>query len=157
MVMRRTLGTTLLLLALLTGAAGCGDETDAGSPAPAGPGSSEGPDTPVTNATIVYGTAVKGDLPDQVIVLADRSAVRQYAARFTGSMSEKIQQAAAGIEVSDAQRLVAGVVAIGCDVPPSVDVVGQGDDVRFEPAKVPSPHPECLAPVTTVALAAVPA
>jgi hypothetical protein len=53
------------------------------------------------------------------------------------------------------QKLAAAVVSIGCDVPPGVTVQKLEDGVAIVPREVPSPLPECLAPVTTVALVGV--
>ena len=50
----------------------------------------------------------------------------------------------------------AAVVAIGCDVPPGVDVRRAGDGIEITPQEVAAPHEECFAPVTTVALKPVP-
>ncbi len=48
---------------------------------------------------------------------------------------------------------MAQVVSVGCDVPPGATV----QDGVIVPEKVASPLKECFAPVTTVALASVPA
>ena len=146
MVMRRILGTTLLVLALLFGAAACGDDE----------GVSAIGDPPAPEVTLVSGTAAGGEVADRVTVLDDAAAIAEYAGRFRGPFTGKVERAAARIDVRDGARLVAAVVAVGCDVPPHVDVAGRGDDLTFVPARVPSARQECFAPVTTVALAAVP-
>ncbi|HYF72657.1 MAG TPA: hypothetical protein VD864_07535 [Nocardioides sp.] len=142
--MRRTLGTTLLLAALLTG---CGE--DATAPAADG-------DPPTRVATVVSGTAAGGDVAPRPTVLDDEAAIAEYAGQFRGPLVRDVIRAARAVAVPDGAHLVAAVVAVGCDVPPRVEVTGAGSDVSFLPAKVASPHPECFAPVTTVALAAVP-
>jgi hypothetical protein len=49
------------------------------------------------------------------------------------------------------------VVAVGCDRPPGAVVsLDANGDVQITPEEVASPLQECLAPVTTVALASVP-
>ena len=49
------------------------------------------------------------------------------------------------------------VVSIGCDVPPGVDGDQSADGWVFTPQEVARPLQECFAPVTSVALVAVPA
>ncbi|ABL83211.1 MULTISPECIES: hypothetical protein [unclassified Nocardioides] len=144
--MRRILGTTLLVLALPLGAAACGDDE----------GVSAIGDPPAPEVTLVSGTAAGGQVADGVTVLDGRAAIRAYAGGFRGPLAGKVASAATGFEVPPDAQLVAAVVAVGCDVPPDVDVVGEGAATTFVPARVPSPRQECFAPVTTVALAAVP-
>ena len=49
------------------------------------------------------------------------------------------------------------MVALGCDVPPgAVVALDANGDVQITAEEVASPLPECLAPVTTVAIATVP-
>ena len=49
------------------------------------------------------------------------------------------------------------IVAVGCDRPPGVDVMADAaGDIRLVPHQVASPLEECLAAVTTVALAVLP-
>ena len=147
MVMRRILGTTLLVPLLL---AGCGEGRDDGT------GVTASADPPAPAVSVVSGTAAGGQVEDGVTVLGDDAAIAAYAGLFGGPLGGRVTRAAEQVAVPVGDQLVAAVVAVGCDVPPDVEVTGAGQDVRFVPAKVPSPHQECFAAVTTVALAAVP-
>ncbi|HEY0950239.1 hypothetical protein [Nocardioides sp.] len=153
--MRRTLGATLLVPILL---AGCGDTSDGtGAPGdPGGNGSTAQGDPPAPTVTVVSATAAGGRVDDEVTVLDDDAAIAEYAGRFRGPLAGKVTRAAERADVAADSVLVAAVVAVGCDVPPDVRVAGTGRDARFVVAKVASPHQECFAPVTTVALAVVP-
>ena len=65
---------------------------------------------------------------------------------------------AAAADAATSGYLVYGaVVALGCDVPPGAVVsLDANGDVQLTAEEVASPRAECLAPVTTVALATVP-
>jgi hypothetical protein len=55
------------------------------------------------------------------------------------------------------QQVVGQIVAVGCDRPPGADVVvNEEGDVVLVPREVASPLEECLAAVTTVAVAVLP-
>ena len=149
MVMRRTLGATLLVPILL---AGCGDASEG----PGDPGATATGGPPSSRVTVVSGTAAGGEVTEAVTVLDDDAAIAAYAGQFSGPLAGDVRRAAESADVAAASVLVAAVVAVGCDVPPHVDVSGAGTDARFVVAKVASPHQECFAPVTTVALAVVP-
>lgn len=142
--MRRTLGTTLLGLVLLTG--GCGSDEHVSATG----------DPPPVRATVVHATAAGGHVTDRATVLGDAAAIGTYVARLRGALPGRIRRAARRLDIPDGQVLVAAVVAVGCDVPPSVSVSGSGADAVFTAQRVASPMAECLAPVTTVALAVVP-
>jgi len=86
--------------------------------------------------------------------LGDDAEVDRYLARFAPALADRLR--AAIEEESGEGTLWAQVVAVGCDVPPGASVK-VGDDVDIRPDRVPSRKPECFAPVTTVALAFVPA
>jgi hypothetical protein len=140
MVMRQLLGTTLLAVSLL---AGCGDDRAADVSPPA----------EVDPVTLVSGTAGRGAEATHATDVTDDAALAAYVAQFDDAFAAKVVRAAGKVDVEDGQALLAQVVAIGCDVPPSARVRGE----TIVPGKVASPMQECLAPVTTVALAAVPA
>ncbi len=74
-----------------------------------------------------------------------------------GGLDEKIAQAVAGATVPEGYTVMGAVVSIGCDVPPGVTVTQSSDGWVFTPQKVDKPLQECFAPVTSVALVAVPA
>ena len=158
--MRRHLGTPILLTATLCGLAGlsgCGDEAGA-DPVPApSPGSASAGSDYYLEPTLVSQTAAGGKVTREVTVLDDAQAVKAYVGRFrSDTMRAEVTRAAMQIEVPEDQQLVAAVVAVGCDVPPGVGVTGSGEDAVIAPDPVLSPMAECLAPVTTVALAVVP-
>lgn len=135
------------ILALLLVSSACGAEGGA-------PGDNTGKDEPAPPVTVlVSGTAAGGQPAGRWTELADDAAVAAYAERFRGSLPGDLTEAAGSITVADDEVLVAQVVAVGCDVPPGASV----EDGELVAAEVTAPLPECFAPVTTVALAAVPA
>jgi hypothetical protein len=175
--MRRLLGPLLAAALLL---AGCGDSTsdaaDDGCDDTAScvPTSSTGPTTgPTSGPTgspapsdglepstigIVSQTAIGGRVDLDAVPLDDRQALQEFASQFNrGGMEEKISQAIGAATVPEGYTVMGAVVAIGCDVPPDVTVTQGPDGWVFAPQEVASPLQECFAPVTSVALVAVPA
>lgn len=159
MSMRRILGTALLLTTL--GITGCGSDAPGSARHPGGAPASgrpcdDGAGDCYTAPTLVSGTAAGGEVAARATPLRDAAAVTAYATRFSEPFASKVTRAASRIDVSEGHVVVAAVVMVGCDVPPGVDVRRAGDGIAITPQEVPAPHPECFAPVTTVALAHVP-
>jgi hypothetical protein len=140
--MRHLVGAFALLLAL----AGCGSDTSATAACDSDADCYVAP-------VLVSGTAGRGAEATHATDVTDDAALTAYVAQFDDAFAAKVVQAARKVDVEHGQALLAQVVAIGCDVPPSARVRGE----TIVPGKVASPMQECLAPVTTVALAAVPA
>ena len=138
--MRHLLGALALLLSL----ASCGEED-----APEPDLLDHGPVEPV----LVHATAGEGKAAAEATELPDAAAVEAYAAQFDDVLAGRVQRAAGEVEVGADEVLAAQVVALGCDVPAAASY----HDGAFVPAKVAAPLEECFAPVTTVALGAVPA
>lgn len=101
---------------------------------------------------LVHATAGGGKAATTVTRLPDDGALTAYAAQFDTALAAEVRRAADEVEVGSGEVLVAQVVAAGCDVPPGATFV----DGAFVAEAVASPLPECFAPVTTVALAAMP-
>ena len=152
--MRRALGT-LLAAAALTATAGCGSATSStaadqrSTPTPS--------DGPITGAqvTLVSQTGGGGRVSTAATPLDTRAQVAAFSRQFRGPMAHQISQAvtAAG---KQGQLVFGAVIAVGCDRPPGADVTLVGGHVQIVPQPVASPLPECLAAVTTVAVASVP-
>jgi hypothetical protein len=86
------------------------------------------------------------------------AARADFAAQFQrGSLEAKIADAVAGATVPEGYAVMGAVVAIGCDVPPGVTATRDADGWVLTPHKVQKPMKECFAPVTSVAVVAVPA
>ena len=163
MTMKRLLGPALLAAFVLL--AGCGDSTsdsatDTAS-APATPTASDKPTAGVVapeTIAIVSQTAAGGAVDLNAVPVDDDAALQEFTAQFNkAGLEEKIATAVAGATVPEGYTVMAAVVAIGCDVPPDVSVEQGPDGWVFRPHKVPDPLQECFAPVTSVAIVAVPA
>lgn len=128
--MRRLLGTLAVLLAL----AGCGDESSRESP-PAAP-----------DVLLVHATAGGGSVEKQATDVTDDADLAAYVAQFDDGLAQQVSEAAREV---GGDTVLAQVVSVGCDVPPTAHLEGGA----IVPAAVPRPTPECFAPVTTVALA----
>ncbi len=152
--MRRTL-ETLLVLGVLAATSACGSS---GSSTAAGP-DSPGPG-PVPGAHVlplISMTGGGGRASTRATLLDTGAHLRAFTGQFgPPAMKHQVIQAVARARQSG--YLVFGaVVAIGCDRPPGAVVSLDGDgQVQIVPKEVASPLPECLAPVTTVAIATVP-
>jgi len=162
MTMKRLLGPALLALLLLL--AGCGDSTsDSASDTASQQPSTTAPDEPTESAApqtiaIVSQTAAGGEVDLNAVPVDDDAALQEFTAQFNkAGLEEKIATAVAGATVPEGYTVMGAVVSIGCDVPPDVSVEEGPDGWVVTPQKVPSPLQECFAPVTSVAIVAVPA
>ena len=107
---------------------------------------------------IVSQTAAGGEVDLNAVPVDDDAALQEFTAQFNkAGLEEKIATAVAGATVPEGYTVMGAVVAIGCDVPPDVSVEQGPDGWVVRPHKVPSPLQECFAPVTSVAIVAVPA
>jgi hypothetical protein len=152
--MKRTLGSLLATAALLT-TAGCGSSSSSTAAGPDTP-----PPGPITGARVlplISVTGGGGTVSTTATLLDSKAHLRAFTQQFRPP-SIRLRVEAAVRQAATSGHLVYGaVVAIGCDRPPgavvSLDADGQ---VQITPEEVASPLPECLAPVTTVAIATVP-
>jgi hypothetical protein len=148
---RLLLGIVAIALALLV--TGCADASS--DTADDGGGQTSG--DPQTVA-IVSETGAGGKVDPRAVPVQDETARARFTAQFThGGLDAKIAQAVAGATVPEGYTVMAAVVSVGCDVPPGVTVTQSQDGWEVQPEAVPSPLQECFAPVTSVAVVAVPA
>jgi hypothetical protein len=152
--MRRALGT-LLASAALAVTAGCGSSSSSTAAGPDSP--SPGPIAGAHVLPLISLTGGGGRVSTTATLLDTPAHVRGFGAQFRSPALGR-QVAAAAARARDSGLLVYGaVVAVGCDRPPGADVaLDDGGDVTITARPVASPLPECLAPVTTVAVATVP-
>ena len=166
--MRRRLGTvlaTVLATALLGLVAACGSSSStAADPAtgpaydPAGnPSRSPGPVAGAQVLPLISMTGGGGRRTAHAQVLDTPAEAAAFVRQFGPSaMRDRVRSAIAAAPTGG-KVLVGQVVAIGCDRPPGADVVvGTDGQVRLVAREVASPLQECLAAITTVALASVP-
>lgn len=174
MPMKRLLGTVLLAPALVLSGCGGGASSDVVSD-PAGTSSSAAPSSPTsepptdnskttagdadyTQIALVSQTAAGGQVSTRAVPLDDSVAMASFVGQFQqAGLGKKIARKVAAATIPAGQQVVGAVVSIGCDVPPGVEVSGEPGSWTITPQKVADPLPECLAPVTTVAIVAVPA
>ncbi len=166
--MRRRLGTlttTLVTCLLVALTAGCGSSsstaTDPGkAPAsdPAGvPSRTPGPVPGAKVLPLISLTGAGGRVASTATLLNTPADVRAFGRQFgVPAMWRRIQSEVADVQ-SSGHDVVGQIVMVGCDRPPGavVSVDGSGD-VVLTPKEVASPLEECLAAVTTVAIAVVP-
>jgi hypothetical protein len=155
--MRRVLGTLLATAAVMVTAA-CGSAGSSTNTSGGGPGSpTPGTAVPGARSVLVSQTAAGGKPSVDATVLETPAQVARFTQQFRlPGMRMQIQHAVDRM-AAHGQVVVGAVVSVGCDRPPGVDVVyGENTNIRLIPHEVASPLQECLAPVTTVAVASVP-
>jgi hypothetical protein len=168
--MRRTLGTLIVPLlactALLLGGCGASSSssvaTDPSSdPAsdPAGnPSWTPGPIPGANVLPLISMTGGGGVVSPVASILTSPSDLRRFLAQLRVPALQNRVRAAVRPALNDPDHIVvAQVVAVGCDRPPGVGVIaGRDGRVQLVPQEVASPLEECLAAVTTVAVAVLP-
>jgi hypothetical protein len=154
--MRRTLGPLLLLTLLTPLLAGCGDDDGASADDPAPSSASSPTSTEPVVVALLSETAAGGATADRLTAIAGPGLEAFLGQLESATLGDEVRAEVAGYTVPEGHSLGAAVVAVGCDVPPSVTVIQDGKGWTLTPAKVPSPLRECLAPVTTVAVVDVP-
>jgi ABC-type glycerol-3-phosphate transport system substrate-binding protein len=172
MTMKRRLGPALLAACVLLGACAdsssdtaddSADPTSSATASPTTDAPSDGPtqsDGPVDyqEIAIISQTAAGGEVDLNAVPVDDETARHEFTAQFEqGGMDEKIAAAVGSATIPEGYTVMGAVVAIGCDVPPGVAVSQSPNGWVFTPHKVAKPLQECFAPVTSVALVAVPA
>ena len=162
----RTLGT--LTTDLVTGTAlaltaGCGSSSSsiAMDPAsdPAGnPSLTPGPVEGAQVLPLISMTGIGGHASTSAAPLNSSRDITEFVGQFPSPLTQKrLRSAIAAAPSMPGHDLVGQVVAIGCDRPPGVTVMVNKDGrVELVPHEVASPLPECLAAVTTVAIAVLP-
>ena len=162
MTMKRLLGPALLAVVCCSPAAATRPRTARATPPPSRR-STTASDEPTEAAApqtiaIVSQTAAGGEVDLNAVPVDDDAALQEFTAQFNkAGLEEKIATAVAGATVPEGYTVMGAVVSIGCDVPPDVSVEQGPDGWVVTPHKVPSPLQECFAPVTSVAIVAVPA
>jgi hypothetical protein len=154
--MKRLLGS-LAVVAALTAVAGCGEDVGGA----ADPARSEEADRPDTMAPrvidIVSGSAVDGDVAKEATVVEDDRALARYVRQFDSQpFVADLMEVIDAHPPADGRVLGLAVIEISCDQPPSATVKQVGGRFLVTPGEVVDPLPECLAPVTSVAVLDLP-
>jgi hypothetical protein len=152
--MRRTLGTLFATTALMA-TAGCGSSTSSTTTGPANP--TPGPVAGAHVYPLISLTGGGGRVSQVASELDTPAQIGSFTAQFrVPAITHRIMAAIRKAQPSG-HAVFGSVVAVGCDRPPGVDVVVDGSGrVQIVPREVASPLPECLAAVTTVAIASIP-
>jgi hypothetical protein len=153
-LMRRTLGALFTTTALLA-TAGCGSSTSSTATDPNSP--SAGPAVGAHVYPLISMTGGGGRVSEQASELDTPAQVEAFTSQFrVPAMKHQIMATLTKAE-SSGHGVFGAVIAVGCDRPPGAGVVLDGSGrVQIVPREVASPLPECLAAVTTVAIASIP-
>ncbi len=158
-----------VLVGVLAGTAGCGRTADRGADAPvtasgspsplpsqspSGAASESAPAGAGVTVAILVGTVAGGSVDPTPAPLDSPAAVAVFVAQFSNDdFVARIEREAAGAEVAPGRTLVGGVLAIGCDVPKDVQVIGAPGSIRLLPVMPKKRRPtQCFAPMTSVGL-----
>jgi hypothetical protein len=167
--MRRTLGnlTASALACVALGiTAGCGSSSSTAEDPGQGPASdpaglpSRSPGT-VEGAKVlplISMTGAGGQPQRTATQLNSTPDLKAFARQFrVPAMWHRIESEVGDKIGMPGHQLVGQIVSVGCDRPPGADVIVNSEgDVVLVPREVASPLEECLAPVTTVAVAVLP-
>lgn len=172
--MRPLLGLLLAAALLLSGCGGGDDDTAsdaatsssaATSPtAPSAPSTGAatppagGSDAGASLLALISQSNVGGEVSTQAAPLGTPEEVAQFDAQFEGDqMQQALDQALGVAVVPDGQEVMGAVIEISCATPEGADVTRAPDgSIVVTPQKTKKSPQECLVPVTTVAVVAVP-
>jgi hypothetical protein len=150
----RTLGS-LLATAALMATAGCGSTSSSTASGPDSP--TPGPITGAHVLPLVSVTGGGGTVSTSATLLDSKEHIRAFTEQFRLPTMRARVNAVVRQAATSGYLVFGAVVAVGCDQPPgavvSLDAKG---DVQITAEEVASPLQECLAAVTTVAIASVP-
>ncbi|MFN8195827.1 MAG: hypothetical protein U0R80_16310 [Nocardioidaceae bacterium] len=165
--MRTRLGILAAVTALLL--AGCGQGDDSASDAtPSSPAGSSAPSsshpqaepTPVEGwqqVAILTATAAGGRVSSRAVRLDSPPDITGFARQFTHpGLGNRMRAAVRSAELADDLTVMGAVVTIGCAAPDTLEVTSVDGRVRIAAGPIEDSPPECLAPMTSVALVAVP-
>jgi hypothetical protein len=167
--MRRTLGnlTAAAVTCLVLGVtAGCDSSSSTASDPAADPTSDSGR-LPSRSPGVIEGaqvlplismTGAGGQVQSTATVMNTQADVRAFARQFRAPAIWHRLQSVIGARLGEpGHQVVAQILTVGCDRPPGAEVVVDKDGaVVLVPHEVASPLQECLAAVTTVAIAVLP-
>jgi len=137
--------SVLVLAALLL--ASCGSESPDKSAADVGE---------PTIIGVYSGTAAGGEAVAPVVDVGHFEGQTDLLGMIRGPLRAEVMAAITDTVVPDGQRLVGGIVSIGCGTPSSAELVDKGAGLIFTPVWATKPPQECFAAVTSIALALLP-
>jgi hypothetical protein len=161
--MRHTLGILVATTALLLTAA-CGDDgPDTASDQPTEPEKSQPTQTPTQKPTqssevvaILSSSAAGGHASKAAVDVGTSAGIDRLVANLRGNaLANQVRAKVAATDIPAGQRLMGAVVSVGCDVPTGVSVTGGAGGVHLQPMFTGERLPECLVPVTSIALVLV--
>jgi hypothetical protein len=151
---KRILGT-LFAIAALAATAACGSASSSTAAGPDSPG--PGPITGAHVLPLISLTGGGGRVSTSATLLDSTAHLRAFTEQFRPPTMAARVNAAARKAASSGHLVYGAVVAVGCDRPPgAVVALDANGQVQITPEEVASPLQECLAAVTTVAVASVP-
>lgn len=147
--------TAALAAALLLTSA-CGEDPAAEPEGSPDEQASETLDSPRL-AQIIAIAGVGGDVSPRPVYLDDQAALEKFTQGFSEpdtvarQLAEPMQQAD-----DEGVRLAAALVSVDCEVPPGVEITESNRGLMVVAEPIPDTGKECLVPLSSVALVAVP-
>lgn len=160
--MERFLGPLVILTALVA-LAGCSDDPDERAEDraedPAGnPTTIEAADPTARVVDIVSEVAADGNVTETATIIESDAMLVRYLNQFRSPvLVDELTAVVESVVLAEGRVIGLAVIEISCDEPPSAEVVEDGGEFVVTAGKVVNPHPECFAPVTSVAVLDLPA
>ncbi|MDZ5621990.1 hypothetical protein SFC88_14175 [Nocardioides sp. HM23] len=158
--MKRYLGT-LVLIGALAGLTGCGDDpddrADVRADDPVSTSDTEQPaDLEVVD--IVSGVAAGGEVAETATIIESEAVLGRYLDQFRSpTLVDELMAVVETADPVEGRVIGLAVIEVSCNEPPSAHVTQVGGRFFVTAGKVVNPHPECYAPVTSVAVLDLPA
>lgn len=151
---------TALIAAAAVGAlalSGCSGDTEVADPPPDPPAvtesatESEAPVSEFEEAAMLVEPDAGGTVDPAATMLNDQTVV-DFVATLSAPLGDRIVQTVSELDVAPGQSLYGAVVAVGCSEPESATASLVGAEVHIVAVKPETKEPQCLVPITTVAL-----